>query len=143
MKPRYVNLIPVMLLLLSVETSAEEPVQRFKVVADRMVDPINEQDYPRLQQDFGSVLLNAFPLSKSKPFFKDLVADYGKIVRLESPRLLPPNQAIFPARFERSLLDIRNTQQGEKQRGQIYYSSVEEDPLLKILNGARRFNPIG
>jgi hypothetical protein len=107
MKPRSLHLIPAILLLLSVETSAEEPVQRFKVVADRMVNAINEKDYPRIQQDFGSVMLNAFPLSKSKPFFESLAADYGKIVRLEPPRLLPPNQAIFPARFERSLLDIK------------------------------------
>jgi hypothetical protein len=107
MKPRYLSFVPAILLLLSVETSAGEPVQRFNVVAERMVDAINEQDYPRIQQDFGSVMLNAFPLSKSIPFFKDLVASYGKIIRLESPRLLPPNQAIFPAHFERSVLDMK------------------------------------
>ena len=107
MKSRYLKLAPIVLLLLSVTAFAEEPVHRFKVVVDHMVDAINEQNYPRIQQDFGKVMLDAFPLSKSKPFFKNLTTSCGKIKSLDSPRLVPPNQAIFPAHFERALLDIK------------------------------------
>lgn len=92
---------------------AEEPTPRIKVVVDRMVDAINKQDYPRIQQDFGKVMLDAFPLKKSKPFFKNLIANYGKIKRLDSPRLVPPNQAIFPAHFEKAILDIKIVLDGQ------------------------------
>jgi len=35
------------------------------------------------------------------------MTNYGKIESLDPARLVPPNQAIFPAHFERSLLDIK------------------------------------
>ena len=86
--------------------SAAEPEDRFRIAVDRMVSAMNDQDYLRIQQDFGKVMLDAFPLSKSKPFFKNLMTNCGKIKRLDSPRIVPPNQAIFPVHFERALLDI-------------------------------------
>jgi hypothetical protein len=52
-------------------------------------------------------MLDAFPLSKSKLFFKNLMTNCGKIKSLDSPRIVPANQAIFPAHFERALLDIK------------------------------------
>lgn len=107
MTPCYSKLTLIAVLLLAMTALAEEPAHRFKVVADRMVEAMNEQDYPRIQQDFGKVMLDAFPLKKSKPFFKNLITNCGKIKRLDSPRLVSPNQAIFPAHFERAVLDIK------------------------------------
>lgn len=107
MRSRYVTLIPAFLLMFCVETLAKEPTQRFRVVADRMVTAINERDYRRIQQDFGEVMLDAFPLSKSKLFFRDLTAKYGKIQKLGPARLHSPEQAIIPAQFERTMLDIK------------------------------------
>ena len=107
MQFRCLKIASIIFLFLSLTAFAEEPVQRFRVIADRMVDAINDQDYPRIQQDFGKVMLNAFPLSKSKPFFNYLMTNYGKIESLDSPRLIFPNQAIFSVQFEQALLDIR------------------------------------
>ncbi|MBN1588264.1 MAG: peptidoglycan DD-metalloendopeptidase family protein [Pirellulales bacterium] len=98
---------------LTTMASAEEPAQRFQVVADRMVKAINEQDYPGIQQDFGKVVLDGFPLEKSKPFFKKLVTDCGKIEKLDPPRLIPPDQAIFAVHFERAVLDLKIVLDGE------------------------------
>ena len=72
-----------------------------------MVKAINEADYVGIQKDFGQVMLDAFPLEKSKPFFKNLTSFYGKIQKLDSPKYTPPNQAIFPAHCERGVLDIK------------------------------------
>jgi murein DD-endopeptidase MepM/ murein hydrolase activator NlpD len=72
-----------------------------------MVDAVNASDYAGIQRDFGKVMLDAFPLDKSTPFFKSLSAQYGKIERLDPARLVPPNQAIFPAHFEHGILDIK------------------------------------
>lgn len=95
------------IVLLAVATYAGDAEQRFQQVADRLVKAINEQDNLSIQQDFGQVMLDAFPLERSKPFFKDLIANYGKIGKLDNPRLLPLNQAVFPAHFERVVLDIK------------------------------------
>jgi hypothetical protein len=107
MRRGYMNLVPIILFLFPMVTMAEEPTQRFKVVVDCMVDAINKQDYPRIQQNFGKVLRDAFPLKESQPFFENMIANYGKIQKLDSPRLIPPNQAIFPTQFENAILDIK------------------------------------
>jgi len=52
-------------------------------------------------------MLDAFPLEKLTPFFQSLSAKYGKIQKLGRPRHTPPDQAVFPAHFERGILDIK------------------------------------
>lgn len=106
MKLFFLRLFAVVLLV-SITVSAEEAVDRFKVVADRMVDAINKQDYPRVEKDFSGIMLKAFPLKKSVPFFKGVMSKYGKIKKLDPPRFIPPNQAVFPTHFERGILDIK------------------------------------
>ncbi len=93
--------------LLAAAGLAQDPAERYVKVVGRMVEAINAGDYPGTQRDFSKIMLDAFPLEKAEPFFKDLVANYGKITRLGPPRLTPPNQAVFPAFFERTVLDIR------------------------------------
>ncbi|MBN1765893.1 MAG: peptidoglycan DD-metalloendopeptidase family protein [Sedimentisphaerales bacterium] len=80
---------------------------RFEKVVQSMVTAINARDYEGIQKDFGKVMLDAFPLDKSRPFFNNLLDTCGKITRLEPPRLTPPMQAIFPAHFEQGILDIK------------------------------------
>jgi hypothetical protein len=92
------------LLLLSVEKKATD---RFEKVVKPMVEAINKGDYESIQRDFGKVMLDAFPLEKSKPFFESLTTTYGKIQKLDNPRYVSPDQAIFPAHFERSIFDIK------------------------------------
>ena len=101
-------IIAAAILFSAVSALAKEPAtNRFEKVLNRMVKAINEADYLGIQRDFGQVMLDFFPLEKSKPFFKNLMARYGKIQRLDSARLIPPNQAISPAHFERGILDIK------------------------------------
>jgi hypothetical protein len=83
------------------------PAERFQNVINNMVEAINNADYPGIQRDYGKVMLDAFPLEKSTAFFKDLSTQYGKINKLDPPRLAPPDQAIFPAHCERGILDIK------------------------------------
>lgn len=106
----------IFLLLFTMTACAEEdPTSRFKVVADRMVDAINREDYPRIQQDFSTQMLEAFPLEKSTPFFKKLTTEEGKIGSLGKPRFIPPNQAVFPAHFENTILDIKIVLDGQNK----------------------------
>jgi hypothetical protein len=86
---------------------AAETIDRYEAVANRLVEAINRADHKAVQQDFGVVMLKAFPLEKSKPFFSNLTAAYGKIKKLEAGRFTPPNQAVFAARFERGIFDLK------------------------------------
>ena len=92
------------LFFLSVEKKATD---RFEKVVKPMVEAINKGDYEGIQRDFSKIMLDALPLEKSKPFFKSLTTTYGKIQKLDNPRYVPPDQAIFPAHFERSIFDIK------------------------------------
>lgn len=85
----------------------EVATDRFEKVVNRMVKAINGADYAGIQKDFSKVMLDAFPLEQSEPFFKNLSAQYGKIQKLDSAQLIAPNQAIFPTHFERGILDIK------------------------------------
>ncbi|KKK79202.1 hypothetical protein LCGC14_2835880, partial [marine sediment metagenome] len=84
-----------------------KPIDRFKIVADRMVVAINAADYDAVGQDFGKVMADAFPQAKRAEIFKGIAAQYGKIRKLDTGRYTPPHTAIFPARHERGVLDIK------------------------------------
>jgi murein DD-endopeptidase MepM/ murein hydrolase activator NlpD len=83
-----------------------QPTDRYQKVATRMVKAINEQDYAGVGQDFARTVEDFFPLEKRKPFFENLSAQYGKIVKLDEPQVVQPGQAIFVGNCERGKLDI-------------------------------------
>jgi murein DD-endopeptidase MepM/ murein hydrolase activator NlpD len=100
-------LISLVLFLLPSAVSAAEVTDRCEKVVNRMVKAINDANWQGVQTDFAKITLDAFPLEKSTPFFQGLVAQYGKIVKLDAGRFTPPNIVVFPARFERGILDIK------------------------------------
>lgn len=106
MNLRHFISVSILCFLLTSTVFAEEAADRFHAVVNRMVDAINELDYPGIQKDFDRVMLEEFPLEESKPFFSNMLNSAGKIKYLDAPRLVPPNKAIFPAHFERELIDI-------------------------------------
>ncbi len=99
--------LTVMATLFVVSLVAAADSERFGKVVNRMVKAINEGDYVRIGSDFDRTMEDFFPLEKREPFFKNLSAQYGKITRLDKPRLVQPGQAIFVANFERGKLDIQ------------------------------------
>ncbi len=80
---------------------------RFVTVMNRMMGNYNTGNYAAMQKDYGDEMLDAFPLEKAEPFFQQLTAQYGKMVRIEPPRIVPPNQAVFPVEFERGKFDVK------------------------------------
>lgn len=100
-----------MMLALSFSTvlvSAQDlPTDRFEKVVNRMVKAINDANYLEIQKDFAQSMRDFLPLEKSKPLFQGLTAQYGKIQKLDKPRLNPNGEAVFAARFERGILDIK------------------------------------
>jgi len=98
--------ITLLVMLFLVASAEESTVGRFEKVVNRMVKAINEGDYVRIGSDFDRTMEDFFPLEKRKPFFENLSAQYGKIIRLDKPRLVQPSQAIFVANCEHGKLDI-------------------------------------
>ena len=89
--------------LVSAEETAKE---RFEKVVSRMVEAINAGDYAGIGKDFDRTMEEFFPPEKRKPFFENLSVQYGKINKLNEPRLPQPGQAIFVTHCERGTLDI-------------------------------------
>jgi murein DD-endopeptidase MepM/ murein hydrolase activator NlpD len=106
-KMRKIILVSFILLLLPSASWAAQVTDRFEKVTSRMVKAINDANWPGVQADFGQVMLDAFGPDKSVPFFQGLVAQNGKIVKLDAGRYTPPDIVVFPAHFERGILDIK------------------------------------
>ncbi|MBU4484981.1 peptidoglycan DD-metalloendopeptidase family protein [bacterium] len=95
-----------LILLAGIAFGQETATERFEKVVNRMVEAINVADYAGTGRDFAQSMEDFFPLEKRKPFFKNLSAQYGKILKLDKPRLIQPSQVIFVAHCERGELDI-------------------------------------
>ena len=80
---------------------------RFEKIASRMAEAINRGDYTGARADFAKVMEEALPPEKATIFFRAVIDEYGKITRLDSPHIVPPNQAVIVGHCERGTLDIR------------------------------------
>jgi hypothetical protein len=100
---------------------------RFAKVTERLVAAINAEEYEKVQQDFGKVMLDAFPIEKSKPFFEKLTSNYGKIKILGLPRITPPAEANFPAYFDNIVLDIKIVLDDNDKIIGLWFLSHRED----------------
>lgn len=125
-------LILILVVLFSQAAVAVGQIERFEKVVRPMVKAINDANYPAIMKDFGQVMLDFFPLEKSMPFFKNVSAQYGRIERLGKGRFVPPNQAVFPAYFERGILDIKVVLDGQdKIVGLLFTPHIPDIPVLE------------
>jgi murein DD-endopeptidase MepM/ murein hydrolase activator NlpD len=99
----------VLLLIFTSSVFAAEPADRFRKVVDRMVEAYNQENYAGMTLDFSEAMSKGLPPEKSDPFFRNLRTRCGKITKLDEPKIIPPNQATFPAYFESAKLDIKIT----------------------------------
>lgn len=100
-------LLSCVVLCLALSIMAQEPTERFEKVATRLIEAINTENYVATHQDFSQDMSKAFPLEKSTPFFKDLLAQLGKIQKYDPPRLVAYNQSVSTLYFEKAKLDMK------------------------------------
>jgi len=105
MRLHRLKIVSIFLLLLSVPAFSEGRAHRFTVLMNRMVTAINSQDFPPLRQDYSADMLRE--TEKLEAFFRKQVVPCGKIVRVESPRLVGDNMAVFPTHFETAFFDVK------------------------------------
>ncbi|PWU19412.1 MAG: peptidase M23 [Verrucomicrobia bacterium] len=97
--------IALSLALMILNTPAQTP-EAYGKVAHRLVELINAGDYSGIEGLFNKEMSEALPLDKSTQFFEGLNLKLGKIEKLDAPTGLPP-AVVFPAHFERGLLDMQ------------------------------------
>ena len=85
---------------------AQRSTQRFEEVVQRLVQAINAQDHAAIRQDFNEAMLDDLTSEESKQFFSRLANQFGKIEKLDVPRLMAPNRAVVAAHCSRRDLDI-------------------------------------
>ncbi|MHC4911394.1 MAG: M23 family metallopeptidase [Planctomycetota bacterium] len=96
----------VLLFVVGSVSGQEAATERIEKVVGRMVEAINKKDYAGAGKDFAQSMEDFFPLTKRAPFFKNLLAQYGKIQKLDVRHWTEPYKAIFVAQCERGKLDI-------------------------------------
>jgi hypothetical protein len=87
--------------------AADPNSARFDKVANRLVEALNKQDYPAIEQDFNQNMKDALPLEKIKPFFESMATQYGKINKLDPAQFAGPDQAVYAAHYEKAVIDIK------------------------------------
>jgi hypothetical protein len=93
--------------LLVGSVAGDEPSQEtFTKTAARMVKAINAADYDGLRKEFSDEMSREFSADKTKKFFTDLSRSFGKINKLDPPKMDSPSMAVFIARCERGTLDF-------------------------------------
>jgi len=108
----------------------DSAIERFEKVVRPMVEAINDANYTAIGADFGQVMEDFFPLEKRAPFFKNMSAQFGRIERLGEGRYVPPNQAVFPAYFQRGILDIKVVLNGpDKIIGLLFTPHIPDMPV--------------
>lgn len=93
-------------LLIFQTLAAGQDIARSTTVANHLVELINAADYKGIQGTFDTGMHKAMPLEQTATFFKKLSTDLGKIQKLGEPIPAPQQAVIFPAHFERGILDI-------------------------------------
>ncbi len=80
-------------------------LDKYTKAANRLIELINAGDYSGIENLFDKPMSTALPLNKATQFFEGMKAQFGKIEKLDEPRH-SAGWTVFPAHFERGLLDI-------------------------------------
>jgi murein DD-endopeptidase MepM/ murein hydrolase activator NlpD len=109
----------------------ESRPDQFTAVAKRLVEAINASDYEAITREFNPQMQAGFPLEKAKAFFQGLASKMGKIQRIEAPRLMLPDQALFLTHFERGILDMKVILDEQGRVSGLGFLPVEPRPAPK------------
>src|SRR5947207_6906 len=103
-------LLPIVVVLavafFSIEVASGQDTDRYKKVANQLVELINAGDYAGIQTKFNKEMDAALPLDKSSEFFNGLTQQMGKIQKFGKPQ--PDGETmVFPTEFEKGALDMQ------------------------------------
>jgi hypothetical protein len=107
------------LLLALASVGVAQDIEAHTKVARRLMELINASDYAGIEALFNTEMAKALPLAKTTAFFQGVNQQYGKLQKLDEPR--PSAGAmIFPAHFERGILDLQIALDGAEKIAGLY-----------------------
>ncbi len=115
----YAAVICLMMLTLPHCVRAEASNQ-YAAVAQNLVDLFNAGDYDAVQKLFNAQMSQALPPQKATAFFAGIKQQLGKIQKLDKPKKAS-GWTIFPAHFERGLMDMSLALDGEDKISGLYF----------------------
>jgi len=102
------NIIAILLsvsVLLPAYSGAAAETDRYREVANRIVQLINTGNYSGIESLFNETMAKAVPLDKATDTFKELTGQFGKIQKLGEPHR-SGEWVVFPAHCERGELEM-------------------------------------
>jgi hypothetical protein len=130
---RPVNII-ILILFLAAFTLAQTPAEKVQKMADLIMTAYNAKDYARIEGQFDAQMKAAISGKELAGFLDGCHRDYGKMLKLGTPRFVAPSVGVFPAEFEKAKLDLLVALDGE---GKIGGLSLEPPKPPKEKNTGR------
>ncbi len=125
-------------LILAAAAAAQEiHLPRLRAIAERFSASYNAKDFGAIRDDFGMEVAKALPREQSDAFFRSMMQDHGKILKLEPPRPQPPRGAVFLARFEKGSLDLKLHLDEQGKVGGIWFLAPAPDIPVPERNRTR------
>lgn len=125
------------LILAAAAAAQEMHLPRLRTIAERFAASYNAKDFGAIRDDFGLEVAKALPREQSDAFFRSMMQDQGKILKLEPPRPQPPRGAVFLARFEKGSLDLKLHLDEQGKVGGIWFIPPASDIPVPERNRTR------
>lgn len=109
--------------ILLAATVCAQPSQpdRFAPVVNRLLKAINAGDSAALEREFNQQMSAALPEEKLKPVLASIRTQFGNLQTLDAPHFDGNEMAVYPAHFERGLLDMKIVLDGEGKIGGLWF----------------------
>lgn len=108
--------------LFSMTVFAQTNQEKIQKAAEMFVAAYNAKDSARIEKEFNSEMSGAITSEKFKAFIDGTQTQFGKIIKLGSPKFVAPAAAIFPGEFERGKLNLLVTLDAQGKIGGLRLS---------------------
>ena len=117
------------LLAMAAHAGAPEAA-RYESAAKRLFELADAGGYAEIDALFDENMAKAFPVEKRKGLFESLRDKHGALKSLGPARMVPPQYALVPARFERGVLDVKLVLDGQgRVTGLFFQPHAEPIPV--------------
>jgi hypothetical protein len=124
MKANIALTLVISLTLSFVQSGFAQDVESNTKVANSLIGLINAADYPGIEALFNKDMSQALPLEKATEVFAGITGQFGKVQSLDAPRR-NAEWMVFPAHFERGILDMSLAIDGENKIAGLLFKPHE------------------
>jgi murein DD-endopeptidase MepM/ murein hydrolase activator NlpD len=104
-----------------------QTTEAYTKFANHLIELINASDYAGIEKLLNKEMSAALSLNKATEFFAGMAAQFGKIQKLDEPKH-KAGWTIFPAHFERGLMDMSLALDGDGKIAGLYFKPRSASP---------------